>query len=124
MVALWLWDARRAALRCRAFWHRPDIDPGEFEPAVHESTFPVDVGKPGLAWRRREPMVTTDVATDPQFLPRAAALALGVRSAEAFPAVGPDGPLVVLSFYAGSAPSWGASWPTGSAGPGSPSGCS
>jgi len=99
MAALWLWDADGCALRCRAFWHRPDVDPGEFEAVVHTIEFPDDVGKPGLAWRRREPVLTADVAEDPQFRMRESALAAGVRSAVAFPAVGPDGPLAVLTFY-------------------------
>lgn len=99
MGALWLWDADGAALRCRAFWHRPDVDPGAFATTVHTIAFPVDVGKPGVAWRRCEPVLTADVASDPQFRMRESALAAGVRSSVAFPAVGPDGPLAVLTFY-------------------------
>jgi PAS domain S-box-containing protein len=100
MASLWLWDPSIEALRCRALWHVPDLDPGEFELVVRSAVFSPGEGKPGLAWRRQEPVVTIEVATDPGFRPRDAALALGVQSAIAFPAVGPDGPLAVLSLYA------------------------
>ena len=99
MASLWLWDKSIEGLRCRALWHVPDLDPGEFEPVMRSAVFSPGKGKPGLAWRRREPVITIEVATDPVFYPRDAALALGVQSAIAFPAVGPDGPLAVLSLY-------------------------
>ncbi|MDA0161350.1 LuxR C-terminal-related transcriptional regulator [Solirubrobacter ginsenosidimutans] len=99
MASLWLWDKSIEGLRCRALWHVPDLDPGEFEPVMRSAVFSPGEGKPGLAWRRQEPVITIDVATDPAFRPRDAALALGVQSAIAFPAVGPDGPLAVLSLY-------------------------
>jgi PAS domain S-box-containing protein len=99
MASLWLWDKSIEGLRCRALWHVPDLDPGEFEPVMRSAVFSTGEGKPGLAWRRQEPVITIDVATDLVFRPRDAALALGVQSAIAFPAVGPDGPLAVLSLY-------------------------
>jgi PAS domain S-box-containing protein len=99
MASLWLWDNSIERLRCRALWHLPELDPGGFEPAVRSAVLAPGEAKPGLAWRRREPVITVDVATDPVFRPRDAAVALGVQSAIAFPAVGPDGPLAVLSLY-------------------------
>ena len=100
MASLWLWDATAGALGCRAFWTAPDIDPEEaFESVVRGVGFQVGEGKPGLAWQTREPVVTPDVAADPDFRPRDAAVAAGIASAVAFPAVGPDGPIAVLSFY-------------------------
>jgi DNA-binding CsgD family transcriptional regulator len=56
-------------------------------------------GKPGVAWQTGEPVVTPDAATDPVFEPRDAAIMRGVRSGLAFPAVGRDGPVAVLSYY-------------------------
>lgn len=100
MASLWLWDTAAEALVCRAFWTAPDIDPDdEFEQAKRGVSFRVGEGKPGLAWQTREPVVTPDVATDPDFRPRDAAMAVGIAAAVAFPAVGPDGPVAVLSFY-------------------------
>ncbi len=100
MASLWLWDATAEALGCRAFWTVPDIDPDDaFEQVERGISFRVGEGKPGRAWHTREPVVTSEVATDPEFRPRDAAVAAGIASAVAFPAVGPDGPVAVLSFY-------------------------
>jgi DNA-binding CsgD family transcriptional regulator len=99
MASLWLWDAGAEALACRAFWTAPGLDAGEFERSKRAISFRPGEGKPGLAWLTREPVVTPDVATDLTFRPRDAATARGIASAVAFPAVGPDGPVAVLSFY-------------------------
>lgn len=100
MASLWLWDGSAEALVCRAFWSAPDVDPGEFEQVRRAVAFREGEGNPGLAWRTREPVVTPDIATDPRFEPRESAIAIGLTSSVAFPAVGPDGPVAVLSFYA------------------------
>jgi len=100
MGALWLWDASADALVCRAFWTAPDVDPGDFEQVIRSVRFGDGEGRPGLAWQTREPVVTPDIAEDPGFVMREAALAIGLTSAIAFPAVGPDGPVAVLSFCA------------------------
>ena len=99
MASLWLWDAGAAALACRAFWTAPHLEPGEFEHTKRGLAFGVGEGKPGLAWQTRAPVVTGDVATDATFRPRDAAVKRGIASAVAFPAVGPDGPVAVLSLY-------------------------
>jgi DNA-binding CsgD family transcriptional regulator len=100
MASLWLFDDRAGALACRAFWAAPDIDPdGDFERVKRSVTFRVGEGKPGRAWATREPAVTSDVATDRDFRPRDVAVAVGIASAVAFPATGPDGPVAVLSLY-------------------------
>jgi DNA-binding CsgD family transcriptional regulator len=99
MAALWLWDDGLEELACRAFWSAPDLDPGDFEAVTRGVSFRAGMGKPGLAWQTRAPVVTPDVATDPVFRPRDAAVARGIVSAVAFPAVGPEGPVAVLSFY-------------------------
>jgi DNA-binding CsgD family transcriptional regulator len=99
MGSLWLWDDDQDALACRAFWSAPTIDPDGFEEAKRRLVFPSGKGKPGIAWRTQQPVLTRVAATDPQFAPRDAALARGVSSAVTFPAVGFDGPVAVLSFY-------------------------
>jgi PAS domain S-box-containing protein len=100
MASLWLWDDSAASLGCRAFWTTPDSDPdADFERVERGIRFGAGEGNPGRAWQTREPVVTPDVATDPNFRPRDTAVAVGVASAVAFPAVGPDGPVAVLSFY-------------------------
>ena len=101
MASLWLWDATAESLACRAFWTAPDIDPDDgFEQVERGVRFRAGEGRPGRAWQTREPVVTPDIATDPDSGPRDAAVAIGIVSAIAFPAVGPDGPVAVLSFYA------------------------
>ena len=99
MASLWLWDEAAEALACRAFWSAPDVDPGNFEHISRDATVGMGEGKLGLAWQIGEPVVTADIATDPGFRRRDAALEQGITSAAAFPAVGPGGPVAVLSFY-------------------------
>jgi PAS domain S-box-containing protein len=100
MAALWLRERGTGALVCRAFWSARGVDPGAFEPVIRGLRLGEGEGKPGIAWQTSEPVVTPDVATDPVFVPREAALERGVASALAFPAVGPHGSLAVLSLYA------------------------
>jgi PAS domain S-box-containing protein len=99
MGTVWRWDEDQRALVCRAFWHAPDIDPAGFDLAKRSLVFRPGEGKPGCAWERQEPVVTADTATDPIFQPRQAAVLRGLTSGLAFPALGPDGPVAVLSFY-------------------------
>jgi DNA-binding CsgD family transcriptional regulator len=99
MASVWLWDEEEEALTCRAFWHAPDVDPGHFEYAKRRMKLKPGEAKPGLAWVTGQPVVTADVATDPVFQPREAAIIRGVRSGLAVPAVGPSGPEAVLGFY-------------------------
>jgi DNA-binding CsgD family transcriptional regulator len=99
MASLWLWDDEYRGLRCRAFWSAVDHDPGMFEYAKRRLTFRPGEGKPGAAWATQAPVVTPDTATDRVFEPRDAAMTRGVRSGIAFPAIGPEGPIAVLSFY-------------------------
>jgi PAS domain S-box-containing protein len=100
MASLWLRDESTGELACRAFWSAPHVDPGGFEAAKRRTRFGEGEGVPGLAWQSREPVVTANVPTDRRFRPRDAAVARGIVSAVAFPAVGQDGAVAVLSFYA------------------------
>jgi DNA-binding CsgD family transcriptional regulator/PAS domain-containing protein len=97
--ALWLWDRQAEALRCRAFWQAPGTDVGAFESSVRAMRFAPGEGKAGTTWLRHEPVLTPDVASDPVSRPREAALAGGICSAVAFPAVALDGPIAVVSLY-------------------------
>jgi PAS domain S-box-containing protein len=98
-ASLWLRDRRHGRLACRAFWSAPDVDAAGFEAATRARTFAPGDGKPGLAWQREAPVAIADLAADPAFAPRDAALESGLRSAVAFPAVGPSGPIAVISLY-------------------------
>jgi PAS domain S-box-containing protein len=98
--ALWIWDPKQERLWCRAFWSAPNMDAGEFELATRGRTYQPGEGVPGRTWQSKRPIFREDVSTDPSFLRRDAAEAVGLRSGIAFPALGDDGPLAVLSFYA------------------------
>jgi DNA-binding CsgD family transcriptional regulator/PAS domain-containing protein len=100
MGSLWLWDEEESALTCRAFWSAPDVHPGEFELAKRSRRFRPGESKVGQAWERRAPVVTTEMDDDTVFIPRDVAKRHGVRSGVAFPAIGPQGPIGVLSLYA------------------------
>jgi PAS domain S-box-containing protein len=99
--ALWTWDAAREALTCRAFWSGPagDEGPTAFELATREVGFAPGEAAPGQAWEQQRPIIVGDVYANPQFARAKEARALGLCSGLAFPAVGPDGPLAVLTFY-------------------------
>jgi PAS domain S-box-containing protein len=99
MGTLWRWDDDAGGLVCRAFWHAPNVDPLGFDQAKRRLVFKPGEGKPGVAWSTREPVITPDAAADPIFQPRAAAVDRGVRSGLAFPALGSDGPVAVVSYY-------------------------
>ncbi|MEA2267631.1 MAG: hypothetical protein QOC64_241 [Solirubrobacteraceae bacterium] len=99
MGSLWRWDDEQEALVCRAFWHAPDIDPAGFDLIKRSLVFRPGDGKPGVAWETQEPVVTPDAASDPVFEPRLPAIDRGVSCGLAFPAIGPDGPIAVLSYY-------------------------
>jgi DNA-binding CsgD family transcriptional regulator len=99
MGSLWRWDDEAEGLVCRAFWHAPEFDPLGFERAKRRMVFKPGAGKPGVAWKTGEPVVTPDAAADPIFQPRAAAIDRGIRSGLAFPAMGSGGPVAVVSFY-------------------------
>ncbi|MEY2532842.1 MAG: two-component system, cell cycle sensor histidine kinase and response regulator CckA [bacterium] len=99
MATLWHWDRDRRAVVSGAFWSAPGVDAEPFASAIRALSFRPGDGKPGRAWLSRSLTVTADIATDPVFRPREAALRQGLRSALAFPAVCDDGPIAVLSFY-------------------------
>jgi PAS domain S-box-containing protein len=99
LASFWLWSDEQAGLACRAFWHAPYLDPGDFEFVKRAMIFRPGEGNPGRAWQTLAPVVTPDIARDPQFAPRAKAVELGLRSALAFPAVAGADPVAVVSLY-------------------------
>jgi PAS domain S-box-containing protein len=97
--ALWTWDEAEEQLTCRAVWAAPDVGATEFELVTRGLSMRPGAGVPGRSWRTALPIVVPDVHEVLVAERRRAAEAIGVRSGLAFPAVGPDGPLAVLSFY-------------------------
>ncbi len=94
---LWTWDDDEQVLRCRAFWSTSEVDADAFEVVTLDRTFRPGEGMPGRAWEQRRPVIASE--SDPDFLRREAAAAIGLRSAVALPALGKDAPLAVLGFY-------------------------
>jgi DNA-binding CsgD family transcriptional regulator len=100
MGAVWHWDDEREAAVAGAFWSRPGIEPEPFATTLRAQTFRLGEGGLGRVWDGQEQPVITDIAIDPVFRPRSAALQQGLRTALAFPALDERGvPVAVLSFY-------------------------
>jgi PAS domain S-box-containing protein len=90
--SLWVMDPKQEQLWCRAFWTVPGSAATELEATIRTRTYAPGEGIPGRAWAEEEPVFTEDDGSEP-------ALA-GLRFGIAFPALGDDGPLAVLSFRA------------------------
>jgi PAS domain S-box-containing protein len=99
MSSLWFWDSAEGMLACRSFWTAPDFDPGSFATEKRRLRFAPGEGAPGAVWQTEQPAVTADIALDPAFRPRDAALAAGLRSAITVPVLASDGPIAILCFY-------------------------
>jgi PAS domain S-box-containing protein len=99
IAALWTLDDETGRLTARAFWSAPNVDPGEFEALTRATTFAVGQGVPGEAWRSGELTVLPDVLDALEFRRREAAMAIGIRSALALPAVADGGTFAVLTFF-------------------------
>jgi PAS domain S-box-containing protein len=99
MGALWVLDAERERLGCRAFWTAPSIHSGEFEALSRDMEFARGHGVPGRSFDETRPMVIDDISVGLGGPRRRAAAAAGLRSGFTVPAVGESGVLAVLSFY-------------------------
>jgi PAS domain S-box-containing protein len=99
MGSLWTCHEEARRLRCRAFWHAPDVDTGEFEPLSRATTFAVGQGVPGHAWETGEPTVVSDLHERLDFKRRHAAKEIGLRSGLALPAVHEGRTLAVITFF-------------------------
>lgn len=99
IAALWTLDEETQRLVARAFWSAPSVDPGEFEALTRAMTFAVGQGIPGEVWRSGELTVLPDALDALDFRRREAAMAIGIRSGLALPAVADEGTLAALTFY-------------------------
>ena len=95
----WRVDQKAGVLRCVDVWRPPELEASEFERFVKETTYPKDMGLPGLVWSRAEPLWFSDVLKDAHF-PEASIIAKqGLTGACGFPITGAHGVLGVLAFY-------------------------
>lgn len=100
LACLWVWDEEREGSVCRAFWSAPDVDPEPYESAKREKVYKPGQSQPGKAWVEQRPIVIPDIDQSELFDLYREAREIGIRSSLAFPAVGPEGTIAVLSFYA------------------------
>jgi PAS domain S-box-containing protein len=99
LSSLWTLDSEAQRLVTRAFWSAPNVDTGEFEALTRATTLAVGQGVPGEVWRSGELTVLPDVLEGFELRRREAALAIGIRSGLALPAVADGRTLAVLTFY-------------------------
>jgi PAS domain S-box-containing protein len=97
--SLWLWDADDGRLGCRAFWSATGVPVDAFERAERGRRLRPGDGQAGLVWQQQRPVLTPNLAAGPLARCAEPALAVGLRSALAFPAVAPQGTVAVLGFY-------------------------
>nr|MBF6590862.1 PAS domain S-box protein [Ktedonobacterales bacterium] len=90
------------ALRCAAVWHAPGIRTPEFDAATRGLSLALGVGLPGRVWRAATPLRIPDLAREVNFPRLAAAAAVGLRAAFAFPLRGDHGVLGVIEFFSTS----------------------
>jgi DNA-binding CsgD family transcriptional regulator len=100
MGVLWVCNEEEQRLTARAFWSSSTVDATDFERETRAVSFGSGQGVIGAVWATGAPYFAEDVSTDLQAGRRELARQLGLRSALAMAAIGDDGPLAVLSFYA------------------------
>jgi DNA-binding CsgD family transcriptional regulator len=99
LASLWMPDPDEDVLRCRAFWAAPGTAAAGFEEASRAAAVPRGSGVAGRVWDDGSPATVPDLAAVLPSARRGAALAAGLRSGLAFPAVGATGVHAVLGFY-------------------------
>jgi DNA-binding CsgD family transcriptional regulator len=97
---LWAWDEQEKRLVARAIWSEPGVDAEEFAAATRSISFRSGQGAVGMVWETAQPLFVQDVSESMTSGRRDLAREVGLRSALAFPALGEDGPLALLTFYA------------------------
>jgi PAS domain S-box-containing protein len=84
---LWLVDRGRHELHWEGAWALSSIDIGALEAAARSTAFAAGAGLIGRVWVTGRPEWVADLQADPQFQRKAAAAAIGLRAACAFPVV-------------------------------------
>jgi len=95
----WRLDARAAVLRFFEMWHHPEVDVSEFEAFSRDTTYPKDMGLPGMVWSRRDPVWLPDLAKEASVPETSIVLKQGLLSACGFPVASREGLQGVLAFY-------------------------
>jgi PAS domain S-box-containing protein len=97
--AVWTVDQRDHVVRCTEVWSRSGRSIDEFRRLSLEQRQPLGVGLPGRVWATGRPAWVGDVGKDQNFHRAHAALAIGLRSAFAFPIMMGTQVTGVLEFF-------------------------
>jgi PAS domain S-box-containing protein len=97
--SFWTVEDSSDRLRCRASWHRLDLQEGEFAASTRTNTLKSGEGLPGRVWAGNKSIWVRDVSKDDNF-PRADSAALsGLHSAFACPVVAGEICVGVIEFF-------------------------
>jgi PAS domain S-box-containing protein len=96
---LWLVDRARAVMGWEGAWAMPGIDIGALEAAARNATFAAGFGLAGRVWATGHPEWVGDIQEDARFQRRAAAAAIGLRVACAFPVVQGAAPIGAMVYF-------------------------
>jgi serine phosphatase RsbU (regulator of sigma subunit) len=99
-VHLWMIDRAAQGLRCHTQWSAPDLEAAELESVTSRSVFARESGIPGQVWTSGKALWIADVATEPNFLRRAAAVEAGLFTACAFPILVDGNVFAVVEMFA------------------------
>ncbi|HEY0570225.1 MAG TPA: PAS domain S-box protein, partial [Enterovirga sp.] len=95
----WTVDHREIALRASTIWASPSLQADAFLAQTAERSLQPGLGLSGRAWEADAPEHIDDLAADPNFQRREAALAAGLRFAFAFPVKAGTQTLGVAEFF-------------------------
>ena len=84
--AIWIYDDKVNALRCRATWHRPSEEKlAKFAEYSRSILLATGKGLPGRVWESKKPTWVYDVTVDPNFPRAQVAAEVDMRGGFAFP---------------------------------------
>ena len=100
VAELWLPETEGQTLRCTAFYtEHMSAAARNFAEASRRQAFKPGQGLPGQVWKQQKPVWVADINQDTEFIRLEAALALDLRVGFAFPIIGGNACLGVLSFF-------------------------
>jgi serine phosphatase RsbU (regulator of sigma subunit) len=98
-VHLWVIDRAAQSLRCHTQWAAPEAPAPELESVTSRSLFGRENELPGHVWSSGAPIWLPDVAAEPQFTRRKAAVAANLFTACAFPIPVDDAVHAVIEMF-------------------------
>jgi PAS domain S-box-containing protein len=99
MGAVWEVEEEHGYMRCVKTWHRPGCSFPQVESLTAASRLKKGEGMPGRIWKNNQPAWIPDLASDPNFPRKDAALQDGLRAAFGFPIAAKDRVVGVIEFF-------------------------